>query len=86
MTKFTDAKDPGYQRVSGELWIWVQDLKKRREQVPINVDPDLMPSSSNQPMLLTQRDGSSSIRNYYMGSVHNVGRVLQGDNNNTFNF
>jgi hypothetical protein len=87
MTKFTDAKDPGYQRVSGELWIWVRDLKKRHEPVRIQTDPDPTPSSTAQPLLLTQGgDPDGSTKHYYMGSMHNVGHVFQGTNNTTFNF
>lgn len=82
-----DAKDPGYLRVSGELWIWVRDLKKRREPVRTRTDRDPTPSSTAHPMLLTQSgDPDGCTRHYYMGSMHNVGQVLQGTNNTTFNF
>jgi hypothetical protein len=30
MTKFSGATDPGYVRVRGQLWLWVDAIDKRR--------------------------------------------------------
>ena len=88
MTKFTDANDPGYQRVSGELWIWYRDINKSRTQAEAGTSQFQASSlSSSAPMLLPETgESSSTAKHYYMGSMHNVGQVFQGSNNATIQF
>lgn len=87
MTKFADADDTGYQRVSGELWIWYRDITEDHAKAQASVNQTHVPSSSDHQMLLSGGNNqSSSPKQYYMGSMNHVGQVFQGTNNNTFQF
>jgi hypothetical protein len=80
MTKFQGSQDPGYQSVSGELWIWAQDVRRQSE----NSDP---PSSCPEPRAEAYGEpdldlGGEGVhvggRHYYQGAVHHNGLVIQG--------
>jgi len=44
MTKFSGATDPGYVRVKGQLWLWVDAINKRElsatATIPVQTDSD----------------------------------------------
>lgn len=87
MTKFPDAEDPGYQRVSGELWIWTRDLQKRRNTQRSEVSASSQIKSGTFPtqegskpqFLLEDGDVGRPTQNYFQGSMTNVGSVFQGN-------
>ena len=82
MTKFLDAEDPGFQRVSGELWIWARDLNKRREKARQETGSasSSLPSKQPQTLLESGIAGKTTGNTYFQGSMHNVGQVFQGGN------
>lgn len=75
MTKFSDAEDPGYQRVSGELWVWARDLQKRSQSACL--EP--------QPLLENNREDHAT-GNSFQGSMHNVGQIFQGNSIGSFRY
>ncbi|KAK5735516.1 hypothetical protein LTR17_008049 [Elasticomyces elasticus] len=88
MTKFQDANDIGYQRVSSELWIWARDLNKRLEAslptATVGHAAVGSPTLAQHPRLLLE-DGREVPTNFYHGSMENVGQVFQGSNIGTYN-
>jgi hypothetical protein len=39
MTKFSGANDPGYQAVSGELWLWANEIEEQLASKPLQAQP-----------------------------------------------
>lgn len=60
MTKFSGATDPGYVRVRGQLWLWVDAIKKRElaDTATISAQTD-----SDEQTLVSQRNGSEQASN-----------------------
>lgn len=100
MTKFRDADDVGYKRVSGELWIWAREIAEQQEreraedatgrmeesteQLPRDPESPLPARDQPQQPLDSNQVGGASMH-YYMGSMQNVGQVFQGGTFGTFN-
>ena len=86
MTKFANAEDPGFGLVSNELWMWVQDLDKRRNTAELqtaSMPPNLLPEQLQQLLEASKADHSS--RNYFQGTMSNIGQLYQGNNNVQYN-
>ena len=91
MTKYQDAEDVGYERVSGELWIWVRDLNRRRETTqtePSRVTqiPPTELAAERDPRLLENTATDNTRRIQFSGAMSNVGQVWQANNIGTINF
>jgi protein SERAC1 len=39
MTRFSGANDPGYQAVSGELWLWANEIEEQLASKPLQAQP-----------------------------------------------
>lgn len=92
MTKFPSLEDVGYQRVSGELWIWARDVNKIQQSAhhealrpeTFSVLPDVAPDE--QQFRIESGSAEDNNRHFYQGSMQNVGQVFQGSNVDTVNF
>ncbi|KAK3708301.1 hypothetical protein LTR37_011566 [Vermiconidia calcicola] len=86
MTKFADTEDSGYQRVSGELWIWARDVNKRRNRAFRESDatPPVRPPERPQMLLESSNTANRPPASYFQGSMNNVGQVFQGSNIGTY--
>lgn len=82
MTKFQGSQDPGYESVSGELWIWVRDVRRQSEEAhrPSSC-PEPLGKACEEPKPDFGGEGLHAGRKqYYLGAVHHNGLVIQGSN------
>lgn len=55
MTTFSGANDPGYQVVSGELWLWANEVEERLASKPLQAQPTKNESLPNSDDLREKR-------------------------------
>lgn len=81
MTKYIGPKDPGYVRVSNQLWLWVDTLQQQIvDSAAANWQPESSGSEAagrrNQRLAIMQDMGSVS----YSGYINSGGgSVFQGN-------
>ncbi|KAI9715747.1 MAG: hypothetical protein M1812_005745 [Candelaria pacifica] len=89
MTKFSNAKDAGYQAVSDQLWLWVNDIESELEQSkakaaedrkisPENVRQgrEKMMQEASSAGIVSSGSGASFSGNQVAGRDLNVGRHM----------
>ncbi|PSK36144.1 hypothetical protein B9Z65_5959 [Elsinoe australis] len=85
MTKFSDATDTGYQRVSNELWRWVRDVNRLRSAKRVDM-PSISPVPAPKASPLMIESAAPPPANYFYGTNNNIGgNLFQGNNSGTFN-
>jgi hypothetical protein len=55
MTRFSGANDPGYQAVSGELWLWANEVEEQLASKPLQAQPAKSESFPNSDDLREKR-------------------------------
>lgn len=79
MTKFSDAEDPGYQAVLGELWRWSRDASRRSKDALSSGQRDIETERSS-PKPTSGQPTFHSIGNTFQGTSNGSGKVFQGSN------